>query len=97
MMSPEFNFARAEDKDSTSEARINQLAEVYLAKARTNGASDVAIEAIQTHFKNVNANIRPQFGPHKKPGGARKLNSSEREGARAGTGLALPRLRSDGG
>jgi hypothetical protein len=55
---PEFHFARAEDKDCTSEAKIRQLADVYLAKARTNGASDVAIEAIETHFKNINAAVR---------------------------------------
>ncbi len=33
MREPEFDFARAEDKDVTSEAKIKQLAEVYLAKA----------------------------------------------------------------
>ena len=35
MRRPEFDFARAEDKDATSEAKIERLAEVYLAKART--------------------------------------------------------------
>jgi hypothetical protein len=58
MMSPEFDFARAEDKDATSEAKIKQLSEVYLAKARTNGASAVALDAIDFHFKNLNASIR---------------------------------------
>ena len=34
MRDPEFDFARAEDKDAASEAKIRRLAEVYLAKAR---------------------------------------------------------------
>ena len=42
----------------TSEAKIKQLAEVYLAKARRNGASDVALEAIDDHFKIISASIR---------------------------------------
>jgi len=58
MMSPEFAIFRAEDKDVTSEAKIQQLSEVYLAKARRNGASDVAIEAIERHFRDINAQIR---------------------------------------
>ena len=58
MMSPEFHFARAEDKDSTSEAKLRQLAQVYLAKVRDNRVSDVAISAIEEHFRNVNANVR---------------------------------------
>ncbi|MCI0459345.1 MAG: DUF1592 domain-containing protein, partial [Gemmataceae bacterium] len=58
MRDPEFDFARAEDKDVTSEAKIQQLAKVYLAKARRNGASDRALEAIEVHFANVSANIR---------------------------------------
>jgi hypothetical protein len=58
MRDPEFDFARAEDKDSTSEAKIKRLSEVYLAKARRYGASDVALEAITVHFKNISAAIR---------------------------------------
>ena len=34
MRGPEFDFVRAEDKDAASEAKIERLAEVYLAKAR---------------------------------------------------------------
>ena len=52
MRDPEFDFARAEDKDATSEAKIKRLAEVYLAKARADGASDVALEAIDDHFRD---------------------------------------------
>jgi hypothetical protein len=58
MMSPEFAFARAEDKDCTSEQKIKQLAEVYLDKARKNGASEIAQQAIQDHFTDVNVNVR---------------------------------------
>lgn len=58
MMSPEFHFARSEDKDSTSEAKIHQLATVYLAKVRENGASEIAVSAIEEHFQNVNTNVR---------------------------------------
>lgn len=58
MMSPEFHFARAEDKDCTSETQINKLAEIYLAKAQTNGASEVAQQAIRDHFRIVSTNVR---------------------------------------
>ena len=43
MRDPEFDFVRAEDKDVTSEAKIEHLAEVYLAKARRNDASEAAL------------------------------------------------------
>src|SRR2546421_1123799 len=46
MRDPEFDFARAEDKDCTSEAKMQRLEEVYVAKARRNGASDTALRAI---------------------------------------------------
>ncbi len=59
---PEFDFARSEDKDIASEAKIKRLAEVYLAKARESAkakrASEAAIPAIEDHFKNLNASIR---------------------------------------
>jgi hypothetical protein len=55
---PEFDVFRAEDKDSTSEEKIRKLAEVYLAKAKRRGASDVALDAIAVHFKTINAQIR---------------------------------------
>jgi hypothetical protein len=58
MRDPEFDPFRAEDKDSTSETKIKQLAEVYLAKARRRGASDTALEAVRVHFKDINASIR---------------------------------------
>jgi hypothetical protein len=58
MRDPEFDFARAEDKDVTSQAKIERLATVYLAKARRNGASAVAIRAIEDHFAIIAASIR---------------------------------------
>ncbi len=58
MRDPEFDPFRAEDKDCTSETKIRQLAEVYLAKARRNRASDVAQQAIRDHFEIINASLR---------------------------------------
>lgn len=55
---PEFDFARAEDKDVTSEAKIARLHELYVGKARRTGASDAALAAIEEHFKNISASIR---------------------------------------
>jgi hypothetical protein len=54
----EFDFARSEDKDVTSEAKIKQLAEAYLAKARRNGGEGPAITAIEDYFRNISAEIR---------------------------------------
>jgi hypothetical protein len=53
-----FDFARSEDKDATSEAKIKQLREVYLAKARKIGASAQALGAMDTYFTNISAQIR---------------------------------------
>ncbi|HEV3438412.1 MAG TPA: DUF1592 domain-containing protein [Gemmata sp.] len=53
-----FDFARSEDKDAISEAKMNKLAEAYIAKARKQKASDEAIGAIQTYFANMSADIR---------------------------------------
>jgi hypothetical protein len=53
-----FDFARSEDKDVATPAKINQLQKVYLAKARKLGASDQALEAIATYFTNIAAQIR---------------------------------------
>ncbi|MCI0540594.1 MAG: DUF1587 domain-containing protein, partial [Verrucomicrobiales bacterium] len=58
MQGAEFDFARSEDKDATSEAKIGQLAEGYLAKARRNGGEGAAIEAIESYFKDISAAIR---------------------------------------
>jgi hypothetical protein len=55
---PVFDAFRAEDKDSTSADKIHKLAEVYLAKAERRGASPTALEAIRTHFKTIDEQIR---------------------------------------
>ncbi len=49
----EFDFARAEDRDCTSEAKVKKLAELYYAKARRTGASEQVLAAIQDHFERV--------------------------------------------
>jgi len=58
MREAEFDFARSEDKDATSEAKMNRLAEAYLAKARKQGAKGEAEEAIRTYFADMSAAIR---------------------------------------
>ena len=59
MFESDFDFARSEDKDATSKARIEQLREAYLAKARKiSGVTDEALEAIATYFRNIAAEIR---------------------------------------
>lgn len=54
----EFDFIRAEDKDAASEAKIERLAEVYLAKARRIKVGDLAIQAVADQFKIISASIR---------------------------------------
>lgn len=58
MQEPAFDFARSEDKDATSAAKLQQAREVYLAKARKIGASAEALEAIETYFSDISAAIR---------------------------------------
>jgi hypothetical protein len=58
MREGEFDFARSEDKDATSQAKMKRLAEAYLAKARSIGASGAAEEAIETYFANIGEEIR---------------------------------------
>lgn len=58
LITEEFDFARSEDRDSTSAAKLQQLAEVYLAKAERIGASEVILQAVREHFENTNRNIR---------------------------------------
>lgn len=54
----DFDFARSEDKDVTSAAKIERLRTVYLAKARELGASDEAVRAIEDYFTSIAADIR---------------------------------------
>ncbi len=58
MRDPEFDFARAEDRNAQSETMIEKLADVYLKKARKNGGSDVELEAIDDYFVRINDQIR---------------------------------------
>jgi hypothetical protein len=58
MFEATFDFARSEDKDATSAAKIQQLRESYLAKARQKGAGAPALAAIETYFTAINAQIR---------------------------------------
>ena len=53
----EFDFARAEDKDCTSEEKVKKLAELYYAKAKRLGASPIALAAVKEHFERVWAEI----------------------------------------
>ena len=58
MRDPEFDFARAEDRDAASEEKILRLADVYAAKARANGGGDVALAAIADYFREMNRRMR---------------------------------------
>lgn len=58
MFEAEFDFARSEDKDAVSEAKMAKLAQLYLAKARKKGASLEAIDAIESYFTVMSLEIR---------------------------------------
>ena len=53
-----FDFARAEDKDVTTEPMIQRLAEVYLGKAQRSGGSDEVLQSIERYFRDINEQIR---------------------------------------
>ncbi len=53
MMEPTFNFARSEDKDAITDAKIQRLHAAYLAKARRIGAKGDAVEAIEAYFTEI--------------------------------------------
>ncbi|MDB5343859.1 MAG: Protein of unknown function (DUF1587)/Protein of unknown function (DUF1592)/Protein of unknown [Schlesneria sp.] len=55
---PEFDFARPEDKDSTSDEKLTRMRKAYLEKARKSGASESALEAIETYFTNMSSDAR---------------------------------------
>src|SRR6478672_8444282 len=57
MASPQFNTFRSEDEDVTSAAKIAQLADVYLAKAREI-TNEVAAGIVRDYFETMNANVR---------------------------------------
>lgn len=58
LLDAEFDFARSEDKDCTSEVKVRQLQEHYCAKAKQLGASPLALSAMQDHFDRVSQNLR---------------------------------------
>ncbi|MDR3636979.1 MAG: DUF1592 domain-containing protein [Isosphaeraceae bacterium] len=58
MMEPAFHFARSEDKDAVSEAKVRQLRAAYLDKARRTGAGNEALKAITAYFDEISTAIR---------------------------------------
>lgn len=58
MRDTEFDPYRPEDKSIVEPAKVEKLGELYLAKARTTGASDAVQAAIAEHFAIVAANLR---------------------------------------
>jgi hypothetical protein len=58
MFEATFDFARSEDKEATSAAKIELLRGAYLAKAREKGAKGPALAAIEDYFTGMNAEIR---------------------------------------
>lgn len=58
MQEAAFDFARSEDKDCTTQVKIDRLAEAYLAKARKQAADERALEAMQMYFAEISASIR---------------------------------------
>src|SRR6185436_18639007 len=57
MRDPEFDPYRPEDKSVNEQAKIKKLAELYLAKAVSNNASETVQDAIQEHFRRVAENV----------------------------------------
>jgi mono/diheme cytochrome c family protein len=57
MATAQFNAFRSEDDDVVSDAKMTQLAEVYLAKARA-VTNDAALEVVRDYFGRMNANVR---------------------------------------
>jgi mono/diheme cytochrome c family protein len=58
MFDAEFDFARSEDRDATSAAKMDRLAKGHLAKARKLGASDEALRAIEAYYRRISADVR---------------------------------------
>ncbi len=55
---PEFDFARPENKDVTSQSKLGRMRDLYLKKARKKNASPQVIEAIETYFATMSADVR---------------------------------------
>lgn len=58
MFDAEFDFARSEDKDCTTEAKMTKLAEAYLAKAQKRKANAEAVTAITDYFATISKEVR---------------------------------------
>ncbi len=58
MFEAEFDFARSEDKDCTSEEKMTRLAELYIAKAMKRKAGDDTLKAIRAYFDGISAEVR---------------------------------------
>lgn len=58
MRDPQFDFARAEDKNANSEEMIRRLADVYSEKAKRIGAGNVELQAVAEFFEDINQQIR---------------------------------------
>ena len=58
MRDPEFDFARAENKQAASAEMIEALSKLYLAKAGKRGGDPVARKAIADYFTNISRQIR---------------------------------------
>jgi mono/diheme cytochrome c family protein len=58
MNAPEFAFARSEDKDCTSDAKMKRLEEVYVGKADRLGAGEVAQQAMHDFFAEFSRRVR---------------------------------------
>jgi hypothetical protein len=54
----EFDFARAEDKDLTSETKFKKFAAVYLEKTRRTTKDATTLKAVADHFERSEADIR---------------------------------------
>ncbi|MCY2965930.1 MAG: DUF1592 domain-containing protein [Planctomycetota bacterium] len=52
-----FDFARSEDKDCSSEAKMRRLADVYLEKVRKRTDNATAIEAIAKYYESMSQRI----------------------------------------
>src|SRR5262249_7816817 len=58
MFEAEFDFARSEDKDCTSQAKMDKLAKLHLAKAKKNKAGEQALQAITDYYAGMSAGLR---------------------------------------
>jgi Protein of unknown function (DUF1592)/Protein of unknown function (DUF1588)/Protein of unknown function (DUF1587)/Protein of unknown function (DUF1585)/Protein of unknown function (DUF1595)/Planctomycete cytochrome C len=58
MVEARFDFARAEDKDCITAAKLERLHHEYRDKAQSIGAHDEALAAIDLYFKNMAREIR---------------------------------------